>query len=333
MALHCDWKYTSEFMWCNLRWIFVKILIRSDLRCYLKSLFVYFFFNATRQQTLANVTMPRKAWTSAHHSFLSMCFSCSVPPAVKWHLAHRWCIAPICLTNNQSPTVFSWRNWKTGLLANTNVPSFAPPRAPLGSGAHKLEEKSNFPVGLLGSDCTQTHCFSLGAVDFYSSWCKWVDKTRLGTGLRFICLLTHCRWQTNSALVILQCTWPARVRVASSWRDVAFLKVELSWLQPSCTLEQCYRRKQLDGPAWEPTSMRVVTFDLFIIVNVVNVCSFWLMLSVSDLLAFLQLCRGCYVETLLASFAPSHELNSCECENLQSSPASLGVVKLLSGVP
>lgn len=75
------------------------------------------------------------------------------------------------------------------LLPSTDVPSW--PGAVLGSRAHKLDKKSNFPVGLLGSECSQTHCFFSGAVDFYSSWCKWADKGTVGTGVWPSCLLSH----------------------------------------------------------------------------------------------------------------------------------------------
>lgn len=47
-------------------------------------------------------------------------------------------------------------------------------------------------MGLLGSECSQTHCFFSGPVDFYSSWCKWADKGTVGTGLWPSCLLSHC---------------------------------------------------------------------------------------------------------------------------------------------
>lgn len=47
-------------------------------------------------------------------------------------------------------------------------------------------------MGLLGSECPQTHCFFSGAVDFYSSWCKWADNGTVGTGLWPSCLLSHC---------------------------------------------------------------------------------------------------------------------------------------------
>lgn len=53
------------------------------------------------------------------------------------------------------------------LLANTDVPPC--PQALLGSRARKLDKKSNFPVGLLGPEYSQTHCFFSGAVDFYPS--------------------------------------------------------------------------------------------------------------------------------------------------------------------
>lgn len=60
------------------------------------------------------------------------------------------------------------------IAADHGCPSH--PDALLGSKAHKLDKKSNFPVGLLGSKCTQTRCFFSEQLDFYSSWCKWADK-------------------------------------------------------------------------------------------------------------------------------------------------------------
>lgn len=75
------------------------------------------------------------------------------------------------------------------LPANTDVPPC--PQALLGSWAHKLDKKSNFPVGLLGPEYSQTHCFFSGAVDFYSSWCKWADKETVGSRLWPSCLLSH----------------------------------------------------------------------------------------------------------------------------------------------
>lgn len=65
------------------------------------------------------------------------------------------------------------------LPTNTDVPPPHPPICPqalLGSRAHKLDKKSNFPVGFLGSGYSQPRCFLSGVVDFYSSGCKWADK-------------------------------------------------------------------------------------------------------------------------------------------------------------
>lgn len=50
------------------------------------------------------------------------------------------------------------------LPPNTEVPPC--PRALAGTRAHKLDKKSNFPVGSLGCECAQTHCFYSELVDF-----------------------------------------------------------------------------------------------------------------------------------------------------------------------
>lgn len=110
--------------------------------------------------------------------------------AIKWQFLYRRCIAPICLKEITYFLKNSSAQIGRRLLPNRDIPPW--PKARLGSRAHKLDKKSNFPVGLLGSECSQTHCFFSGALDFYSSWCKWADKGTLGTGLWPSCLLSHC---------------------------------------------------------------------------------------------------------------------------------------------
>lgn len=113
----------------------------------------------------------------------------SHPMHMKWQFPYVDVLCQSDLKLGDSPIFFknSWAQIGRRLLPSAAGPPW--PEALLGFRAHKLDKKSNFPVGLLACECSQTHCFFSGEVDFYAWWCKWADKGTVG--LWPSCLLSH----------------------------------------------------------------------------------------------------------------------------------------------